>query len=450
MNIVIIGAGDIGLFTASALSKQGHNVVLVDKNGHRLSEMAWQMDIAAKKGSGTDWVLLDELLEMKPDLFLALTSQDEVNLMACTLAKHLGYPRTIARVKDSHLLNCSRLDFARLFSTDYLISPELLVAYDIFKYLISLNSIAYESLAHGAVQMRTIRIPLSWGRYDIPLKELKLPKGVMVSLIYRKGHDGKPTIIFPHGDDYILPDDEVTFMGERNAIIKIHQYFNLNTKQINSVVIVGGTLIGINLAKILQDDNIEVHIIDKNAEHCVLLAEEFPKCRITHQEAIDTAFLHTERIGHADFFIMCTKHDETNIMGALVAKEAGCEHVAIVLENEQFRPLVDELGIAQVVSPKHIAAKQILSFATSKAVSSLILLYNDEVEIVEITVSLNCKIIGIPLSDLGPRLPNDFLIAMIQNRGTVIIPKGDSVICPGDVVIVICKPKYFNELEKIF
>lgn len=450
MNIIIIGAGNVGIYTASALSKQGHNVTLIDKNASRLGELSWQMDVAVRKGSGTDWKFLDDLLETKPDLFLALTSDDEVNLVACNLAKHLGYPRTIARVKDNRFLNRTRLDFARLFNADYFISPELIVAYEIYKNLVNLESVGFESLAHGAVQMRTIKIPKHWDQDDKALSDLKLPPGIIVGLIHRITKDGSSLIIFPHGYDHILPGDEITLIGERDPIANIHQFFGIEVKALRSVVIVGGTSVGINLAKILQKKNIGVHLIDKDPNHCLFLAEELPHCRITQQEAIDPDFLLNERIGRADYFVMCTNHDETNILGVLAARDAGCEHEAIVLTNDRFLPLVHQLGVKYVVSPQQAAARQILSFATTKSVSTLISLYNHQVEIVEITVSLNSKVIGIPLSDLGPKLPKDFLIAMIQNRGRITIPNGDSVICPGDIVIVICNPKYFKEIEKIF
>jgi trk system potassium uptake protein TrkA len=448
MNIVIIGAGDIGTYAAAALSKQGHNVILIDKDENRLSDMSWQMDIAVRKGSGTDWQLLDQLLETKPDLFLALTSQDEVNLMACTLAKHLGYPRTVARVKDSHFLNRRRLDFARLFGADYFISPELLVAYEIYKHLANLNSLAFESLTHGAVQMRTVQVPEHWHLAHKDVKALPLPPDIIIGLIYRKSEE--PKIIFPHGEDYILPGDEITLIGQRDAIATSHEFFGIKSKSPRSVVIIGGSLVGINLAKILKDKNISIHLIDKDAKHCLALAEELPYCRITHQSQIDPEFLRSERIGQADYFVLCTHQDESNILGALAAKEVGCENVAIALENERFLHLVEKLNITHVVSPQQAAAKQILSFTASKTTSSLINLYEGQAEISEVNVSLNSKIIGIPLADLGSRLPKDFLIATIQNRGRVLIPKGDSVICPGDTVIVINSPKYSNDLEKIF
>lgn len=450
MNIVIIGAGDIGLYIATLLSKQKHNVILIDKDGAKLEELAGQMDVAIQAGSGTDWQLLDDLLETKPHLFLALTNQDETNLAACTIAKHLGYPKTIARVQDNRFLNRARLDFARLFNVDHFVGPELLVAYDIYKHIFSPDSLAFENFAHGEVQMRTLQVPSFWNQHDKKLSQLPLPPGVIVGLIYRPQPRGDATVIFPHGSDHILPGDEVTFIGERQAMSEIHRFLGLESKIVQKVVIVGGSLVGVNLAKILIEHQIQVRLVDKDPKRTMELAEELPQCRIIQQDGTDLDFLMAERIENADYFVMCTSNDELNVLGALLAKEAGCQNVAIVLSNNRFMPLVHHLGIVHIVSPKLAVANRIISLATSKDVTSLVSLYENEAEILEITVSANSQIIGIPLSEIGPRLPKDFLIVMIENRGCLSVAGGESIICPGDIVIVICNPIYFQDLEKIF
>lgn len=450
MNIVIVGAGDVGLYIATLLSKQKHNVVLIDKNKAKLDELAWQLDVAIQQGSGTDWELLERLLEIKPDLFLALTDQDETNLVACSMAKHLGYARTIARIRGKHFLNRTRLDFGRLFHVDYFISPELLLAYDFYKYIVSPGSIALENFAHGEVQMRTLHIPQTWKFADKPLAELSLPPGILIGLIYRHQPHEEPVLIFPHGSDHIIAGDEVTLIGERKQMLEIHQYFGIQSRKTDKVVIVGGSLVGINLARILPEHDIQVTLIDKDPALCQELAKELPQCRIIHQDGTDIDFLISESIDQSDYFIMCTSNDELNVIGALLAKEAGCENIAIILSTNRLLTLVHQLGIVHVVSPKLTVANRIIALATSKAITSLVSLYENEAEILEITVSLNSQIVGIPLSDIGPRLPKDFLIAMIQNRGCTSVAKGDSVICPGDTIIVICNPKYFQELENIF
>jgi trk system potassium uptake protein TrkA len=458
MNIVIIGAGDVGLYIATILSKEQHNIILVDKNGKKLQEAASSLDVATREGSGTDWQLLDDLLELSPNLLLALTDNDEVNLVACSIGKHLGYPRTVARVRDNRYLNRTRLDFARIFEVDYFIGPDILVANDILKYMITPGSLAVENFAHGAVQLRTISVPQKWKKYDKPLSSLNLPKGLIVGLIRREIRETKSSsnfshahqVIFPHGDDYILPGDEVTFIGETDVIADANHFFNISQKSVQSAVILGGSLTGINLAKLLARRDIHVRIIDKDYDVCCELTELLPSCTIIHHNGTDYEFLLSEKVDQTDVFVTCTRSDETNLMAAMLAKQAGCENVVVMLSNTSYTSLLPQLGINYAVSPRISAANHILSQVLSGKVTSLVSLYENQAEIMEINVSLDSKIVGIPLASLGPLLPKDFLIAMIQNRGRIMIANGNRIISPGDTVIVITNPKHARELEKIF
>lgn len=453
MNIVIIGAGDIGRYIASILSKDQHNIILIDTNSKKLEQAAWNIDIATKVGSGTDWQLLDDLLELAPDLLISLTNNDETNLVACSIAKHLGYPRTIARVHDNRFLNRTRLDFARMFEVDHFIGPEMLVANDILKYMVNPGSIAVENFAHGAVQMRTIAIPQKWRKIDKKLKDLELPQGVMVGLIRREVKEKNNVdhvVIFPHGDDYILPGDEVTFIGETDVIAEIHHFFGISQKKVESVVIVGGSLTAISLAKLLEHRETDVRIIEKDYDTCCKLAEKLPYCTIIHHDAADFEYMKSEKIGMADVFVSCTNNDELNFLTGLLAKEVGCDEVIVMLTNTSYTSLVSQMGMVQAVSPRISAANHILSQILWGKVTSLISLYENQAEIMEINVSMDSKIVGIPLSELGPFLPKDFLIAMIQNRGRIMIAHGTRIISPGDTVIVITSPKHVSELEKIF
>jgi len=456
MNIVIVGAGDVGRYIAAMLSKEEHNVILIDKNSKILEEAGFNLDVATRLGSGTDWQLLDDLMELSPNMLIALTDDDETNLVCCSIAKHLGYPRTVARVRDNRYLNRTRLDFARIFDVDYFIGPELLVAHDIIKYMLSPGSLAIENFAHGAVQMRTFAVPSKWRKYDKPLSELNLPQGMMVGLIRRKVHDmakgtsAESKVIFPHGGDKILPGDEVTFIGETEVIAESHHIFGLAQKSVHSVTIVGGSRTAFNLAKLLEQRDIYVRIIDKDYATCCFFADQLPKCSILNHDATDFAFLQSEKIGRTDIFVACTGSDEVNLLTGLLAKQAGCQDVVVMLANTSYTPFVTQLGLNFAVSPRISAANHILSQILSGKVSTLISLYENQAEIMEINVSVDSKVVGIPLSELGPLLPKDFLIAMIQNRGRIMVAHGNRIISPGDSVIVITSPQHAHELEKIF
>ncbi len=457
MNIVIIGAGTLGTYIASLLAQEEHNVTLIDTDETVLQEAAWKLDVGTKKGSATDWQLIDDLLEFQPDILIALTGIDETNMVACSLAKHMGFPRTICRVKDSCYLNKNRLDFSRIFGVDHFICPELLVAQDIMKRIRSPGSRTLDYFAHGAVQMRTLVIPQRWRDVNQPLKDLSLPEGVMLAIVKtrydEKGIERKPPysrVIFPHGDDIIYPGDEVTLIGESETMTTIHHFFNIEQKEVKSVVIVGGSQTTINLAEGLAGREIDVRIIEKDFSRCSYLAEKLPFCTIMHHDGSDLNFLLSEKIGRADAFISCTGTDEVNLFISSLGKQAGCENVIAVLKNRGYSSVVDRLEISHAISPYSTSANHILSLALSISVSSLISLYEHEAEIIEVSVSNQSKIVGIPLSELGPLLPKEFLICMIQNRGQIMIAHGNRIISPGDTVVVACHPKHFQELENIF
>lgn len=444
LSIVIIGSGDVGRYMAEVLSKTENNVVVVDIDKKKLEALSTQVDIATRVGSGTDWQLLDDLLELSPDWLLSLTNDDETNLVACSIAKHLGYPNTIARVRSNHYLNLTRLDFGRIFDVDYFVGPELLVAQDMLKDILNEGTIRFENFSHGSVQLQTSLIPASWNRTE-PLSKLELPSGVMIGLIKRG-----PQVIFPHGKDQILPGDEVTFIGEAEGVEKIPAYLNVYKKIVQSVVIVGGSLVGLNLAQLLEKKDIKVRLVEKDYDRCIYLADHLQETTILNYDATDVEFIREEKIAHADLIAFCTYKDETNILGAMLMKEEGAEKIVIMLSNDEYESIIKKLNISNVASPRNSAANRILSVMLSGSETSLISLYNNKAEVIEITVSADSKVVGIPISELGRLLPSNFLIAMIQNRGRIMVANGSRIISPGDTVIVITDPGNAAEWEKLF
>lgn len=448
LNIIIIGAGGLGRYIATLLSKDNHNVIVVDKDKKKLEEVSWDTDVGTRLGDGSDWQLLDDLLETFPHFLLALTNDDALNLVSCSIAKQLGYPGTIARIHDNRFLNKTRLDFSHIFHIDHFIVPELLVANDIIKSVIGKGAYAFDFFAHGAVQLCTYRLPTKWKK-NVPLKDLDLPEGVMVGLIYRKLAQGDK-LIFPHGDDILLPNDEVTFIGETEAMEAIPDFCNTSQKEVSSVVLIGGSATAIQLTRLLERRNVSVRIIEKDYDRCIYLAEHVPHATILNNDGLDIEFLKSQKLSDADLVVACTKNDEVNLMACMLAKEIHCENSMMILSNTKYRPILDKLGISHVVSPNIIATNRILSNLFAETITSLVSLYENKAEILEIKVSMDSRVIGIPISDLGALLPKDFLIAMIQNRGRLMVANGNRIISPGDTVIVITSPNHMADLEDIF
>lgn len=449
MSVVIIGAGTVGCHIARTLSSRERNVILIEKDPERLEAAVQTMDVAARLGDGGDWQLLDELVELAPTHLMALSSHDELNLVAATIGKHLGYPCTVARVKDHRYLNPTRLDFGRLFAVDHFVGPEWLAAQEIARTVMAPGAIHSELFAHGVVHLRTVKVPDTWRFGQQTLAKLELPAGMMIGLIRRK--EGTAwRVIFPHGGDVLLPGDEVTVIGEVDVVSRVHEFLGQERKQLKGVSIVGGTLTGVQLARTLLAHGVKVRVIDSSHTTCMRLAEQIPQATILHHDATDADFLRAERVGQGQAFVACTRHDELNLLACSLAREVGCQSAIAVVSDLRYSSLMDQLDVAQVVSPRMMAAARILSIVGSGAVSSMSSLYENQAEILEVRISHESRFVGIPLSELGPRLPKDFLIAVIQNRGRVMIADGSRVLSPGDTIIVITHPRHIDEFQGIF
>jgi trk system potassium uptake protein TrkA len=454
MNIVILGAGEIGAYLAQILSKEEHNVIVIDNDPKPLERLSRTADVATKTGSGTNWQLLEELLEQSPHLFLALTGSDETNLVACTIAKNLGYPKTVARVHQHSFLYRSRLDFARLFFVDHFIGTEMILAHDIFKCITNPGNVAVQNFAHGAVQMRSIIISENSPLSKSSISELKLPENLLIGLIRRKpayGEEMAPErIIFPRGHDHLLPGDEATLIGETKMMYGLNTLFEIPRKQVRSVVIVGGSAVACQVCQILDEEGIHARVIEQDEEKCRYLAEHLPRATILNQDPTDLNFLLAEKVHLADAFVACTASNEKNILSAALAKQSGCSEVIALVSDESYVPLLRRLGIFFTVSEKISVANRIHAIIQEESVISVASLYHNQAKIIEVKVSSDSEIVGIPIADLGKYLPEDFLIALIENRGRIMIAKGSNILAPGDTVIVICHPKHVSELQKIF
>ncbi len=450
MNIVILGAGTIGSYLAAKLAEEEHNVIVIDRDPKALEKLSRCADVATRLGCGTDWRLLEELTEVSPQFFIAMSSDDETNLVACTIAKNLGYGKTVARIRQNAFLDHSRLEFGRLFFVDHLLGTELIVAHDLFKYIVNPSDLAVESFAHGAVQMRTVVIPREFQQAGVPLSQVNLNHSMLIGLI-RRQVAGKPEqIIFPKGEDHLLPGDEATLIGETHAMLRAGDFFGLPQEKIRSVILVGGSGVVVHLCRLLEEQKIKVKIIEQGEENCQKLARLFPFATILNHDGTDFAFLKEEGVENADLFVACTHSQETNILVAALARQAGCQQVLALVSEEGFAPLLQQLGISHTLSERASIARRIRSILQDASVVSIASLYENQAKIMEVKISSDSGIVGSPISDLNASFPPNFLLAAIENRSGVVIPKGSSVLTPGDTAIVLCSPEAIPDVEKIF
>jgi trk system potassium uptake protein TrkA len=445
MNIVILGAGSIGSYLALILSQEGQNVTVIDRDPKALERVSRSADIATRLGNGIDWRLLEELKEVSPDFFIALSSNDETNLTACAIAKDLGYPKTVARIRQKSFLDHRRMDFGRIFGVDHIIGTELVVAHDLYQRILHPGNLAVENFAHGAVQMRTVVVPHDFSEAGKPLANVNLKENLLVGLIRRKNKG----IIFPKGKDQLLPGDEATVIGPAEAMHQLHQLFGIPKKTIRSAVIVGASGVAIHLIELLLIHNISIKIIEQDEVKCQKLAHLFPTITILNQDGTNLHFLKEEKIFASDVFVACTHSHETNVLVALLGKQAGANEVIALVSEENTVPLLEQFKISYALSERESIARRIQVILHDDTFISLASLYDNQAKIMEVRVSEDSHLVKRPLSSLSSKLPKNFLIAMVENQKGITIPKGDNQLQAGDTAIVICGPESVEDVEKM-
>lgn len=291
--------------------------------------------------------------------------------------------------------------------------------------------------------MRTISIPERWDQGGSFIRDLDLPETLIAGLIRRKTADGEK-IIFPHGDDHILPGDELTVVGEAKIMHRLHELFHFPEFRVRSIVLFGGTAVAEHLAYFLAHQHVFVRIVEADEKRCEELAKRLPHATIINRDGSDPQLFHSERIQDADAIVSCTPNDGANFLIASLGKELGCKKAIALISDANYSPLLKKAGILPALSAQINVANRILSIVHQETILSVASLCQDQAKIVELKISPSSSLLGIPLSDL--KLPNDLLIAVIESRGKVMIGRGNRILSPDDTVIAICPPHQIPQL----
>ena len=447
MKIVILGAGGSGCYAAAALANAQHDVTLIDHDPKALDLVNRETDVATMLAVMPNVAVLAGFLEAKPDLFCALTGDDETNLVSCSIAKKLGFPKTAARVKSHEYLRSDHLHIGPLFQVDHLIGAEMLSAQDLFKLLAHSTDAAFRHFANGSVLMRSIVIPEQWTQGNVAIHGLRLPVGLIVGLIRRKKAD-EEQILYPHGADTIIAGDEVTLIGDSNRMNELHEIFQISEQRIQSVILVGGSIVALHLAQLLLQQRISVKIIEKNKEKSQLLADLLPRATIIHRNGLDPLLWKEENVTSCDAIVLTTHNDGDNYLISALALQLGCPKAISLVSDPAYLPLFEKIGIITAPSERVNMTDRLLAILHETSFRCVVSLSHESAKIIELKVSPTSKVLGVPLSKL--RLPKDLLIAVIENHGKVMIGHGESILCPEDTVIAICSNSGLEQLHQLF
>ena len=442
MQIIIVGAGKLGFKLAESLSQKDNHVTIIDTDARAIERASDQLDVLTIKGNGVQLDTLESINVSKTHLLIAATSSDESNILICSMAKRLGCKMVVARVRNPEY--SKQLSFIKAeMGIDHIVTPEQAMAKEIVKYLLKGHALHMEEFAKGKVSMLDIRVQNIPNFTGKKIKELQMPESILIVAIHREGN-----IIIPYGDVELHPTDTLYLIGKKESINTFCKTSgNLSTKKyIKKALILGGGKAGYYLANKLIKNGVQVKIIEQDKERCKYLAEQIPEALVIYGDGSDVNLLVEENIEDMDALVSVTGYDEENLLLALLAKQYGVEKVVAKVSRPSFIPIIEKLGIDLAVNPVLITASEILRFIQGGRVVSLSLLLGGNAEVLEIITNYDSKIVGKKLHELG--LPKGIIIGAIEHEGKVLIPNGNSIIHPGDRVIVFCLESEIATLER--
>jgi trk system potassium uptake protein TrkA len=443
MKIFIAGGGRVGFHLARLLSGERQEVTVIETDPNRLEEIDYALDVGSVQGDGSSIMLLQSLGMSDADLFVASMGNDETNLIAAAAAKGLGAKQVVARV-DNPIYIESQMLYENILGVDFILSPDALAALEIAFYIENGGVIAEEAFAQGLVQMRQIRVSRTPGGGAATLKDMIPPgSGVLVGVINRRG-----TTFIPHGDSRVEPGDYATLIGHREKLAGVQRLFSDADAKPQKAAIMGGGKIGMLLAHAIEDSVKMVKLFERRADRSTALSEKLEKTRVVCRDALSRATLEQEHIDGFDVFVAATGDDERNILAGVLAKEVGVRDVVAVVHQPDFAPLVSRLGIDLAVTPRTSIANRIIRLLHQREVTSLAVIGEGQVEVVEYTVHAKSAVLGKQLRDL--KMPRGLLVAVIMRDKRVIVPGGNDEFHAGDHVIVIAQSKSLDTARKLF
>ena len=449
MNIIIVGDGKVGYTLAQFLSKDGHDITIIDKNAEALNRASETLDVMCIRGNGANVRTLLEAGIESADVIIAVTGNDELNMVCCLAAKQLGAKYSIARIRDPEYTESLTMLQNKL-DIDQVINPERATAQEISRLLRFPFAINIESFAHGRVEMVEFRVDPTDPIIGVPLSKLhgKYPR-IQFTAAQRSGE-----AIIPDGGFEIAAGDRVYATGDRESITKFFKQLGKDTQRMKSALLIGGGHISYYLAKIIAGMGVRLRMIEIKEDKCNRLSDQLDNVMIICADGTDQEVLDSESVGECGALICLTDRDEENIITGMFGARRGAKKVIVKVNRLNTLEVMEDLGIESVVSPKLTTANVILrsvralNDSRNSVVEKVYGMLGGKVEAYEFTALEGAPYLNIPLNRLNIR--RGILVSVLVRDRKNIIPFGGDHIEAGDTVILTAKAGTVVNLEDAF
>ncbi|MFA6771503.1 MAG: Trk system potassium transporter TrkA [Dehalococcoidales bacterium] len=455
MYIIIAGGGVIGSHIASLLVEEEHEVLVIEQSSEILDRIRNHLDVKTIQGNSATPKTLKQAEAERADLVLAVTNNDETNMITCFMSKELGAAATAARIRNPDFsyyfvsggkspLSSRRIIRPKKLGIDVFINPEMTAAQEIVAILSSLYSTPMENFAGGLVQIREFRVE-DEGLIGITIKQLlvRLPHPAVAAAIIRQGD-----LVFPVEETVIQKDDSIYLASMKDYIDELGKFLSPPQRPARKIVILGGDRIGYLAADDLSHRGAVVKIIESEPSKAEELASRLDNVEIINGYGTNRDFLIEIGVPSADAYVATTANDELNILSALLAKTLGVPRSMVVINNSAYIPLAEAIGIDVAALPTLLAADEITRFVLHGGAIATAFLEGDKMEAVEFMASTTASITNHKIGDAG--LPSEAVAIAIVRGDEVFLPPGETIVEPGDHVIITSPINALHAVEKLF
>jgi trk system potassium uptake protein TrkA len=440
MQVVIVGAGNVGYTLARTLCKQ-HSVMMIEQDEKRFERIVESLDIGALNANGASPKVLRNIINGKTKLFLAVTESDELNIFACQVAKQVQPGLcTIARVRNQDYLGEElRSD---LMNVDHTFSPEQLTATKMTRIATTENLIDYEALPSLGVDLATFRIKAAHESvFRKPIAYVPMPANSKLVAIHRDGE-----VRMPKGTEVLREGDEVTIIGPPEAVEEFNTTLG-TTRSPRDFIIVGGGILAEHLLTLLDGEGHSIKLIERDEARCRQLSRKFDHMVIINDNGSDPSVLRNENVNMADALICTSDSEDENLLACLIGKHLGVPKTLTKYSRREYERIFTMNGVDSSIGYYHLVANEIVK-QTVPELEVFLLLEGFKEQFFGLTITERCKYSGCTIPEVD--LPDRSIVAMVVRDGVAAVPGDDTVLKERDVVLIYASLQDISRLERMF
>jgi len=442
MYVVIVGAGEVGSTIAASLA-DNHDVAVVDIDGDRVESLVYDADVLGVEGDGADLETLTEAGIEEADILIASTDDDETNIVTCGTARTVSDAFTISRVKSVKFLRTWE-HTEGAFGVDHMVATNLLTAESIVRVLGLPAAQDVATFAGGLVQMAEFEIGDDSPVAGQTVAEADRYDSLTFAAVLRDD-----SVVIPRGETPIRAGDEVVVIGSHESVATFAGEVAPAAETAESVLVIGGSDVGYHTARLLERRGLSPKLVEQDHERARELAEDLPGTTVFESDATDRAFLEREHVADTDAVVAALDSDEKNLLAALLAKRLGTGRAVAVVNDGAYVPLFEEVGVDVAVNPREATAEEITRFTREREAENVAIIESDRAEVLEIEVDADSALAGRPLRESAAEFPDGFVVGAISRDGTLVIPRGDTVVEVGDHVVVFVEADCLDSASEL-